>query len=88
METTTISITSIIILILQGGITLIVSIVGWLIKDLIKGIYLQLREMNGNVRDLKAWKDVHQPEEERWQRQNHQDHKELWGEIKTMRDNK
>ena len=84
METTTISITSIIILILQGGITLIVSIVGWWVK----GISSELREMNGNVRDLKAWKDVHQPEEERWQRQNHQDHKELWQEIKTMRDNK
>lgn len=82
METTTISITSIIILILQGGITLIVSVIGWWIK----GISSELREMNGNVRDLKAWKEVHQPQEESWHRENRQDHKELWEEIKSIRE--
>ena len=74
----------IVVMAFQGITALIVSIVGWWVRDNSK----QLREMNGNVRDLKAWKDVHQPEEERWQRENRQDHKEMWEEISTIRKDK
>ena len=40
---------------LQGAIALGVSLIGIGIK----GIYSQLREMNGSVRELMTWKDDH-----------------------------
>lgn len=75
---------SVMILIGQGVVTLIVTIVGWWIK----GISNQIREVNGNVRDLTAWKAVHQPQEEKWHDENRQDHEKLWSELKTLREDK
>ena len=43
MENVTLPLASIIILVLQAAITLVVTVVGWLIKGFVKGIYLQLR---------------------------------------------
>ena len=70
------------LLILQGAIGLGVTIVGWGVK----GIYDQLREMNGNVRDLQAWKNVHQPQEENWHQENREEHKTLREEIKEIKE--
>ena len=70
----------VLLLIFQGVIGFGVSLVGWGVRE----IYFQLREMNGNVRDLKAWRNIHQPQEEKWHEENREDHKSLWEEIKAM----
>lgn len=84
MEQVGLPIVSILILVFQGVVTLIVSIVGWWVK----GIVIQLREMNGNVRDLTAWKDVHGPQDDKWHDENRQDHREIWKELKSIREEK
>ena len=75
---------SLVILGLQGIVTLLVSLVLWWVK----GITVQLREMNGSVRDLKAWREVHQPQDEQWHKENREEHKDLWEELKAERENR
>ena len=75
---------SLVILGLQGIVTLLVSLVLWWVK----GITVQLREMNGSVRDLKAWREVHQPLDEQWRKENREEHKDLWEELKAERENR
>lgn len=82
MENATVPLISIIILVFQGVVTFIVSIIAWGVK----GIFSQLREMNGNVRDLKAWKEMHQPQEEQWHEEDRQSRKDIWSELKSLRE--
>lgn len=78
-QSTNIPLVSLVILGLQGIATLLVSLVLWWVKV----ITVQLREMNGNVRDLKAWKEIHQPQEEQWHKENREEHRDFWEELKT-----
>lgn len=82
MEQIGFSVATILVLILQGLVTLIVGLVGWWVK----GISSQFRELNGDIRDLVAWKNLHQPQEEKWHEENRQDHRDIWKELKGLRE--
>lgn len=75
---------SIAILGLQGIATLLVTLIGWWVK----GISAQLREMNGSVRDLRAWKEMHQPQDEQRHKENREEHKDIWRELKIDRESR
>ena len=77
MENATVPLISIIILVFQGVVTFIVSIIAWGIK----GIFSQLREMNGNVRELKTWKDIHTQTDDDYHRRTDKSIDDLWQKV-------
>ena len=63
--------------ILQGAIALGVSLVGIGVK----GIYSQLREMNGNVRELQTWKTGHTDQDNERHEKIEKNLDKLWEKI-------